>query len=299
MSKRLTHLYRLTAITDNGESRHAVALDYNLHTHNLTLFVSGTEVALSNTNTTDAASGFVEVTQSINVTARVGDGDGANLPWFPIADSILLFWWIHKENATIPLTVKWIAEEDSSLERLELWPANDPVRFNGRPLLLVEKESNDSSKITATVPARPDSSSPSLTYPLRIAIIYVLAPTSIYINDLFGDSLAFIFRTTFFMLFCLLVIAGYVLLAIMVIFSLRFCRERWILGNSERIIDRLQRVSENSERLLRIATTQRRRNQRQNNERISERAKHGEEKYAPESKNTRRKVDIEKGALDR
>lgn len=291
--KTLTRVYEIPAITNDGEHRHAFALDYKLHIHNLTLTVSGTEMALSYSNAADAAGGSVDVTQNINVTARVGDDDGANPPWFPIADSILLFWWIHKENATIPLRAKWISEEDGGLERLELWSTVSRLRFD-EPLLVIQKEPNDTSKISAIAPAKPDSSSPSLTYPLRIAIIYVLAPLSIFINDLFGDSIAFIFRSTMIVLFHVFVIVEYVLLASVVIIALWLCLGRRTLGNGERILDRLQRVSEYSERLLRIATTRRRSDQRQNNGRMSERVNHEGAKYA---KNTR-KADIETGALD-
>lgn len=258
-------------------------------------------MALWNINAADAASGSVDVTQNINVTARVGDADGANLPWFPIADSILLFWWIHKENATIPLRVQWVVQEDGGLQRLELWSAVRRVLY-GEPLLVIEKEPNSTSNITALAPARPHSSSPSLTYPLRIAIIYVLAPTAIFINDLFGDGLASIFKTTLFMLFCLFVVLGYVFLAIVVTIVLRFCLGIRSLGIGEGIQNRLQSVNQNSERLLRISTTPRWLNRQQNNKRISETVNAEEAKHSTgtlEDENTMRKVDIEKGGFDK
>jgi hypothetical protein len=258
-------------------------------------------VALSNPNAADAASGSVDVTQNINVTARVGDADGANLPWFPVADSILLFWWIHQENAAIPLRVQWIAQEDGGLQRLELWSAVRRAQF-GQPLLVIEKEPNNASNITAIAPARPHSSSPSLTYPLRIAIIFVLAPTAIFINNLFRDSLASIFKTTLIMLFYLFLMLGCVVLAMVVTVVLRFCLGRPSLRVSRGIQNRLQRVNQNGERMLRIVTIRRWSNQRQSNERISETANPGQAKYdlsTPEDKNTKRKVDIEKGALDK
>ena len=288
------HLHRIPAITDDGERRHAFALDYKLHIHNLTLSVSGTEVALSYNNATDASSASVEVTQSINVTARVGDDDGANPPWFPFADSILLFWWIHKEDAAIPLMVKWISVDDSDLQRLELWSTVSRLRFD-KPLLVIQKERNDTSEISAIAPASPDSSSPSLTYPLRIAIIYVLAPSSMFINDLFGGSIAFIFRSTVMVLSYVFVILGYILLANVVAMALWLCVRRWTRVNVEGILDYLCTVGEDSKRLLRIVTGHRRLNQRQNNERIPERVNDEEAKYAPnrEAKNTRRETDIE------
>jgi hypothetical protein len=240
----------------------------------------------------------VDVTQNINVTARVGDADGANLPWFPFADSILLFWWIHQENAIVPVRVIWVAfPEEDRPQRVELWSTVRGGRFQ-QPLLTIDKESDSASSITAMAPT-PRSSSPSLTYPLRVAIIYVLAPTAVFINDLFGDRLASIFKATLFMVFCLFVMLGCVLSAIVVIIVLRFCLGRRSVGIGKGIQNRLQRVDQNGERLLRIVNIRRWPNQRQTNERISETVNPGQAKYdlsCPEDKNTKRMVDIEKGA---
>lgn len=292
----LFYLHRITATTDDGQSRHAFALDYRLHIHNLTLSVSGTEVSLYHSNGADTSSGPVEVTQSINVTARIGNDDGANPPWFPIADSILLFWWIHKEDATIPLMVKWISEEDDGLRRLELWSTVSRVRFD-EPLLVIQKKSNDTSKIFAIAPTIPGSSSPTLTYPLRIAIISLLAPSSIFINDLIGGGAAFIFSSTMMVLFYLFVVLGYILLAIAVALPLWVCVRRWTHGNGEWILDYLRIVGEVGRRLLRVVITYRRSNQRPNRERIPE---HEEAKYSPnrEAARTRSKSDIEMHNLD-
>jgi hypothetical protein len=258
-------------------------------------------VTLWNISAAEATSESVDATQIINVTARVGDADGANLPWFPIADSILLFWWIHRENATIPLKLKWVTQEESGLQRLELWSAVRRVQF-GEPLLAIEKEPNNTSNITALAPAKPRSSSPSLTYPLRIAIIYVLAPTAIFINNLFGDGLASVFKTTLVLLFYLLVMLGWLLLAIVVTIFLRLCLGRRSLGISERIQNRLQRVNQNSERLLQITTIQRWSDQRRNDERISGTVNPSQAKYnlgTLEDKNIKTKADIEKGTLNK
>ncbi|CAG8978379.1 hypothetical protein HYALB_00010398 [Hymenoscyphus albidus] len=44
--------------------------------------------------------------QHAGIIARLGDKDGANLPWFRFADAVLLYWWIHKDVVTIPIIAK-------------------------------------------------------------------------------------------------------------------------------------------------------------------------------------------------
>lgn len=274
--------------------RHAFALDYRLYMHNLTLTVSGTEVPLLNNNAQDAGSQPPAAKQHIITTARIGDDDGANPPWFPMADSILLFWWIHKEHATIPLEARWIHEEDG-LERLELWSTASRPRFD-EPLLVIRTAPDDISKTSASAPGRPKSSSPSITYPLRVAIISVLAPSSIFVNDLFGDHLAYIFSMILMLLFRLLVIAAYVLLATVVVIILQLCIGRRAPGSGERTLNRLQRVSENSERLLRIATISRWSNPRQNNDKTPNGVNSAETKDA---QNSGSRADLEAGTVKR
>lgn len=119
------------------------------------------------------------------MTARAGDTDGANLPWFPHADAILLFWQIHREYASIPLTIQWSAQEAGDVQKFDIL-LNE--RGHGDDALLsLKMRGNDTSTIRASVPPRPHSSSPSYTYPVRSAIIQALAPLSILIVVVFGS----------------------------------------------------------------------------------------------------------------
>lgn len=49
--------------------------------------------------------------------ARMGDLDGINAPWFPVADATLLFWQIHQESVDLLLRVRY------GQGRVEIWPA--------------------------------------------------------------------------------------------------------------------------------------------------------------------------------
>jgi hypothetical protein len=123
--------------------------------------------------------------EGVDVIARTGDTDGANLPWFPQADAILLFWQIHREYASVPLTIQRSAQEAGDVQTFD-------ILFNEKghgddALLSLKMVGNDTSTIRASVPLRPHSSSPSKTYPVRVAIILALAPLSILIVVVFGS----------------------------------------------------------------------------------------------------------------
>jgi hypothetical protein len=153
----------------------------------------------------------------VSVHAQIGDDGGANLPWFEYADSILLFWWIHKEEISLPLSVSW-SVEDENMYNMELKYVGRHVI--GYPLLSIQMRRNDTSSFIATVPARPLSSSPSWTYPIRIAIIHIIAPIAVFVNDHLGNAIGFLFSTIFIALKVLFIVSVYafVILAIVVSF---------------------------------------------------------------------------------
>ena len=73
------------------------------------------------------------------------------------------------------------------------------LKYAGRhiindPLLSIRVRGNDTSSFEVTVPARPLSSSPSRTYPIRIAIIHIIAPIAVFVNDYLGDAIGFLFQ---------------------------------------------------------------------------------------------------------
>ena len=75
---------------------------------NLTLTISGAErqlpIFLPVFNHDQMAK---SVTEQVNATARIGDEDGANLPWFEFADAVLLNWWIEKDILSFVVDVTW------------------------------------------------------------------------------------------------------------------------------------------------------------------------------------------------
>ncbi|KAM0264341.1 hypothetical protein ACHAQJ_000831 [Trichoderma viride] len=172
--KTLRRVYGSSVKVIDG-SRQGFALDYKLDVSNLTLAVSGLEQPLNIFHHTLAEdNGRME---EVDVTARAGDTDGANLPWFPQADAILLFWQIHREYASVPLTIQWSAQEAGNVQKFDILFTEQG--HGDDALLSLRMWGNDTSTIRASVPIRPHSSSPSYTYPVRIVIILALAPLSI------------------------------------------------------------------------------------------------------------------------
>ncbi|EIM87507.1 uncharacterized protein STEHIDRAFT_168231 [Stereum hirsutum FP-91666 SS1] len=136
---------------------HNVSLDFGQHTQDGIITLSSKE---------------------IYGPARMGNLDGINAPWFPVADATLLFWQIHEESIDLPLRVR------HGQGRVEVWPATaqwdqmtpgkNPSYLT--PLLTLEliPSEHDDLHIIATTPRPPISSSPSSTYPLRVGILNIL-----------------------------------------------------------------------------------------------------------------------------
>jgi hypothetical protein len=127
----------------------------------------------------------------ISVVARTGDRDGISPPWFWRTDSTLLFWWIHHDNAVIPLRVKWTANY-----AVELWPDSQAWLFGSsglpppsedlQPLFSFENlYVEDPELFRAFAPKASVSSSPSRTYPIRVALLSIIAPTGLLFYSIF------------------------------------------------------------------------------------------------------------------
>ncbi|KAL7936570.1 hypothetical protein V8C35DRAFT_236515 [Trichoderma chlorosporum] len=190
----LSRVY-LNSVTVTEGSRQGFALDYKLDISNLTLAVSGLEQPLHIFRHTLAEGNNNE---EVDVAVRAGDTDGANLPWFPEADAILLFWQIHREYASVALTIQRSTQEAGDVQKFD-------ILFNQRghednALLSLTMWKNDTSTIKASVPSRPRSSSPSSTYPVRATIIQALAPLSLLIAAVF-ESLAGVLNILAFWIF--------------------------------------------------------------------------------------------------
>lgn len=163
-----------------AEDYDGFALDYQLNLEDSRLSISGAEPLPVRQPFADVH-GNEDKTQIVNVTARRGFADGANLPWFPFADAILLSSIIERNPIELPVKIQWTATESEQTMEVRT--------LRSSSLLQIQTSSDDLSTLAATVPESSESMSPSYTYPIRVAIISVLAPTSIFLNDLFGDKL--------------------------------------------------------------------------------------------------------------
>ncbi|PNP47549.1 hypothetical protein TGAMA5MH_01371 [Trichoderma gamsii] len=194
------------------ESRQGFALDYKFNISDFTLTVSGLEQPIHIFR--DALAGDDGRREEVNATVRAGDTDGANLPWFPAEDALLLFWEIHQEYASVPLIIHRPVHKAANM-----WQQFDiflnTLGYRNNALLSFQMVGNDTSSIRLSVPSRPDSSSPSYTYPVRVRIIQVLAPFSLliaaafgFITELLGGLAIWIFAAICFGLVVSVVVAG-------------------------------------------------------------------------------------------
>jgi len=221
----------------------------------LALSISGTDKPIPIIYHDGAEEESADVSLDISVQARVGDFDGASLPWFEYADSILLFWWIHKENADLPLRVSWSVEEEN-MYHMDLKYAGRHVIDD--PLLSIRMHRNGTSSFEVTVPARPLSSSPSWTYPIRIAIIHIIAPIAIFVNDYLGDPIGFLFSMTFTAVEVLFIVLVYVFVILTIVVSIYRCVGGPSLEDTvQRAHDGLEALKQNERlRFLHIETVQ-------------------------------------------
>jgi hypothetical protein len=158
-------------------------LDYRLDIANKTLRVGDTAISL------DVPGRARHLTEPIAVVARTGDPDGVNPPWFWHADAVLLYWWIQRDSAVVPVRVRWTANY-----AVELWPDSQewvsgtaPPPKDLRPLLTIENlYHEDPDAFWAFAPKAPVSSSPSRTYPIRVALLTVIAPTGLLFYSVFS-----------------------------------------------------------------------------------------------------------------
>lgn len=184
--------------------RRAFVLDYRLDMNNNVLHIGDNRVSLVRPTQP-------ETPEPISVVVRIGDQDGINPPWFTFADSTLLFWWIHRETATLQLEIQW-AEEDESVVKVLLVGASKVVspgvktsfsctcaddcqQYNSHAvnvaastLLLTLKHTNpetSAQSFSASIPADIPSSSPSRTCYIRVAIITIIGPIGLLVYTIF------------------------------------------------------------------------------------------------------------------
>ncbi|CAG8957473.1 hypothetical protein HYFRA_00011454 [Hymenoscyphus fraxineus] len=163
--------------------------------------------------------------QHAGIIARLDDKDGANLPWFGFADAVLLYWWIHKDVVTIPITAK-----------IRKWSQGENDFRNLSLYYIVE----------SPIPGRLKSSSPSWTYQFRVIIIRIIAPTAVLVNEISNKVLGVTIQAILTIATAVLRILPFVFLTLAFIFSLWGC-----LGGpsfediTQRLQDRLATLDQN------------------------------------------------------
>lgn len=160
--------------------RYGFALDYSVSSSSndlLNLVISGSEEPLKIYHPTLSTDENAEESQQILAVARTGDDDGVNLPWFDFADSILLYWWIHQDDVEAELVARWKwASIPDKIQKLDVVPAGQERNPLVDPLLSiqVQQKGTIAELVEAVVPDIPISSSPTVTYPFRVAIVCLL-----------------------------------------------------------------------------------------------------------------------------
>jgi len=126
----------------------------------------------------------VVVSEPVQLSARTGDTDGINLPWFGVADSALLFWWIHHDVATTTVRARFVPAE----KKIEIWPDASFWYFREYPggeqtpsdlVPFVTVRLSEDADPVFEFPTLPKSASPSVFYEARVAVLTLLVPVSI------------------------------------------------------------------------------------------------------------------------
>ena len=191
-----------------------------------------------------------------------------------------------------------MAGEGDLFRRMAVQVAGHPHR---RPLLELEMQGADTSSIMIETPERPYSFSPSRTYPIRVVLIHVIAPTAVFVNDLLGNFVGPVIESVFTAALVLFAILVYGFLALAIVFSIWGC----VGGPSfevvvERSQARLERLRQN-ERLqfLRIEGLQKTLDRLHQNERFNVAVEICRNGWHPERQRTRLaevEIDVEKEA---
>ena len=170
--------------------RHSFAVDYHVDFSSQTIGLPGYRTI--ERPDFDQSDSLIQTFVSGLITVKTGDRDGINPPWFNPADSTLLWWHIHRETHEIGVRLVWTEDK-----QIEIWPdfqpndseddddgsTSDPRTSSSmtEPLLVVENIgfATEGSEFRAVLPQTDAVSLPSRTYPLRAAIVTILAPSGI------------------------------------------------------------------------------------------------------------------------
>jgi hypothetical protein len=180
---------------EGSPARQSFALSYKLEQKGNTTLLSLKDGLTINLNP-EYIHSYPFISQEKYTLVKTGDQDGINPPWFAKADSTLLYWWIHGDTATLRFQVIW---KDAHTVELAV---------GGNVLLGLNFETPESGvgvrmKMLNDVVVPRESSSPSGTYAIRIAILAVIAPTGLLVMGVVvvvGPILGVLFEIAVFVL---------------------------------------------------------------------------------------------------
>lgn len=197
------HQWKFDVQETRALHRESFAIDYHLNSSleaEKTWLVLNEEISLdlhAYWNRIDRASPVLRadanyyVSEPIYITAKQGDIDGINPPWFKQADACLLFWEIHREIALLPLRLK-VFDYPRGSQLIELWPdskkwdkSDSPSLGSGQPLATIHSNDMFVRNMTLRFPwgIETEESSPSRTFALRRAIQSILVPTGLFVYN--------------------------------------------------------------------------------------------------------------------
>lgn len=162
---------------------------------------------------------------------------------------MLLYWWIHKDTFQLQLVAKW--STDGARNVLTLRATRGAIL----DLLEISIENGDPKSIKVEVPQNVQeedlgiqqglSSSPSMTYPVRVALISIIAPTPLFANEHFGPLISATFKPLF-MVFASLGVLFAILLYGFIIGAVVVSICRCLKIRSKRVDVCLERIEEDS-----------------------------------------------------
>ncbi|KAK7058456.1 hypothetical protein VNI00_002090 [Paramarasmius palmivorus] len=124
------------------------------------------------------------ISAPITLPIPVGDTDGVSVPWIATADATMLYWWANHESANMTFRVRRVENGDM----VEVWPDSFAWWEHQGGVLHVDKYPNTLKPLISirlhgssmppsfNFPSLPDSSSPSILYPVRLSLLLFLLP---------------------------------------------------------------------------------------------------------------------------
>lgn len=172
--------------TTNNEHRQNIVLTFKIDKSSLVICGTGRAFL---TRAPELAEHYGDDVLSMEpLSTPAGDTDGISLPWFDTADAVMMYHFIHRDEALVRLDGGY----GEGGRELKIWPAgasqnDDNLLFSVTTDL--DAESDGRRVLMASTPRSPLSSSPSPIYEIRLVLLACLAPlTIIFMGAFMGVS---------------------------------------------------------------------------------------------------------------